>query len=692
MIAVESHCMLMLLAAAIFLSVTCTATPRTHQASSPAAARASDEDITAAAFGDIYDMSDGAAPIQKGGTHAGIVSGDTWYSTWAADDTAYLLHDDGVGFENVGGLFARNRLCRLDGNPNISTADFRGVNLNPGILGKTLPGYTNENETRKGYSTSIYEQDGVLYEIRHNRTKGDNHSPIVESTIIKSTDGGKNWINCLGQTNSPLPTPDHAMFPLPPWSRMTFIQYGKGNPPVKADNADKYAYLTTSEYLARVPRNKLADLNKNDYEYYKGGGLDGVLDSSWSRSPADGGGTVFHRPLDTASGAQGASHGVDNVVYNFATGRYVATRESWYFAHSEDAGDHNKGKGRYIVYTARHPWGPWQEVMSYGIWARAGWNFLLCNKFTTADGLKMWYVFCGEYKGDTWNYGLQYMPLYLSTGTVDRYEAEDAAREGTTVASDYPSHSGSGYVTGFAKTGDKVKFAVRNVQGTGWHIVRIRYTSPKANGCTLSVYVNGKKARRVKLSLNGSDCQTIENWTDRSDIYYLNDGDNTLELRQDEGDNTTGVMIDYIAVSRQQTHDEGKNMATSAVATASSGDPTAAAKGCVDGVREWTAKGTVGEWIKLDWGKTPVTTDKIILYDRANTKDQVTSGTLFFSDGSSVKVGKLQNDGQAGTVITFPPKAIYWVKFVIDSVRPGTQNAGLGEMEVFSKSLRNSVR
>jgi hypothetical protein len=199
----------------------------------------------------------------------------------------------------------------------------------------------------------------------------------------------------------------------------------------------------------------------------------------------------------------------------------------------------------------------------------------------------------------------------------------------------------------------------------------------------------------VKLSLNDSDCQPVENWTDRSDIYYLNDGDNTLELRQDEGDNTTGVMIDYIAVSRRQTHNEGRNVAPIAVVTASSGDPTGAAKGCVDGLREWTAKGTVGEWIKLDWGKTAVTTDKSVLYDRANMKDQVTSGTLSFSDGSSVKVGKLQNDGQAGTVITFPPKTIYWVKFVIDSVRSGTQNAGLAEMEVFSKEVsqtRNSVR
>jgi hypothetical protein len=246
MVVIDSHCVWILLVVCLLLCAGCANTPQTRQAPPRSGAREGDEDVTAAAFGDIYDMSDGALPSGKDGRHDGSPCGDTWYTTWAGDDTAYLIHDDGAGFDNIGGLFARNRLCRLGGDPNVSTADFRGVNLNPGLLGNTLPGYVAEPEWRKWYSTSIHEQDGILYEIRHNRTKGDNHSPIVESTIIKSTDGGKNWIDCLGQTNAPLPTPDHAMFPNPPFSRMTFIQYGKGNRPVNADNADKYAYLTTS--------------------------------------------------------------------------------------------------------------------------------------------------------------------------------------------------------------------------------------------------------------------------------------------------------------------------------------------------------------------------------------------------------------------------------------------------------------
>jgi hypothetical protein len=62
----------------------------------------------------------------------------------------------------------------------------------------------------------------------------------------------------------------------------------------------------------------------------------------------------------------------------------------------------------------------------------------------------------------------------------------------------------------------------------------------------------------------------------------------------------------------------------------------------------------------------------------------VTSGTLTFSDGSSIPVGKLQNDGQAGTVVTFPSKTVRWVQFTVGAVRPGTESAGLGEIGVYA--------
>jgi len=665
-----------------FAALICVLAAATFAASCGKAA-GRDADITAAAFGDIYDMSDGALPIGKGGAHKGDVSGDTWYSTWAADDTAFLVLDDGNGFNNVNGTFWRHCLCRLEGDPDLSTDGFRGVNLNPGPLGATIPNHVATPEWRIGYTSSVHAEGNVLYEVRHNWSPADLLWPPIDSSLIKSPDGGKTWVNHLGQVNAPLPDKGHAMFAQLPWSWLTFFEYGKGGAVPNADNAEKYVYLLAgSVYLARVPRAKLADLNKADFQYYRGGRLDGLLDSSWSGAMDDGKPMPFEDAGEgKPRGAEGV--GLSNVVYNAALGRYVGTGWGVYFAPGESG--HAAGKARFLIWAAKHPWGPWTAALRQGIWGRAGWNFLLCNKFTTADGLKMWYTFCGEYKGDTWNYGFQYMPVYLSTGAVDTVEAEKAALQGPHLASEYPSYTGAGYVAGFAKTGDRATFALDRVNGAGWHIVRIRYTSPEANARTLSIYVNGKKARRVKLSLNDKSGAATGHWVDRGDIYYLKDGANTFEIRQDEGDAAAGVLVDSIAVSRERTHDEGRNVATEATASASSGDAAAAIKGCADGVREWAAKAAAGEWIRLEWAAPGRTVNKVVLYDRANPKDQVVTGTLTFSDGSSLAVGKLQNDGQAGTVVTFPAKTIRWIQFTVNAVRPGTENAGLGEMMVFGE-------
>ncbi len=60
------------------------------------------------------------------------------------------------------------------------------------------------------------------------------------------------------------------------------------------------------------------------------------------------------------------------------------------------------------------------------------------------------------------------------------------------------------------------------------------------------------------------------------------------------------------------------------------------------------------------------------------------SASLLFSDGSTLPVGRLQNDGQAGTVLVFPPKTVTWMKLTIDKVSSGTVSAGLGQFEVYA--------
>ena len=111
-----------------------------------------------------------------------------------------------------------------------------------------------------------------------------------------------------------------------------------------------------------------------------------------------------------------------------------------------------------------------------------------------------------------------------------------------------------------------------------------------------------------------------------------------------------------------------------------------AVDGVVDGypgdyTREWASDGQLaGAWIDLEWS-TFQNINRVRLYDRVNLTDQVLSGTLIFSDGSSISVGALPNDGTALTV-DFPTKSVTWVNFNINSAVG--ENTGLAEIEVFT--------
>ncbi len=136
------------------------------------------------------------------------------------------------------------------------------------------------------------------------------------------------------------------------------------------------------------------------------------------------------------------------------------------------------------------------------------------------------------------------------------------------------------------------------------------------------------------------------------------------------------------------------DLALSATATASSQNTSTgqtankAIDGVIDGypgdyTKEWaTIGGGAGSWLKLTW-TTPQTIGRIVLYDRPNLNDQVTGGTLQFSDGSSVAVGTLNNDGSAVT-LSFAAKTVTSVQLNITSVSASTQNVGLSEIQAYS--------
>jgi hypothetical protein len=112
-----------------------------------------------------------------------------------------------------------------------------------------------------------------------------------------------------------------------------------------------------------------------------------------------------------------------------------------------------------------------------------------------------------------------------------------------------------------------------------------------------------------------------------------------------------------------------------------------AVDGVVDGypgdyTKEWATRGgKVGSWLKLAWGSA-YTINQVVLYDRPNTSDRITGATLSFSDGSSVTVGTLANNGTAVTV-SFPAHTVTSLTLTVTGVSSTTTNVGLAEIVVY---------
>jgi LmbE family N-acetylglucosaminyl deacetylase len=106
----------------------------------------------------------------------------------------------------------------------------------------------------------------------------------------------------------------------------------------------------------------------------------------------------------------------------------------------------------------------------------------------------------------------------------------------------------------------------------------------------------------------------------------------------------------------------------------------------IDSTREWaTVGGKAGSWINIAW-PTPHTLETVVLYDRPNANDRVTTGTLRFSDGSTVSVGALPNNGSA-LVVNFSRRRVTSLRFTVTGVASSTRNVGLAELQAYSANL-----
>ena len=120
-----------------------------------------------------------------------------------------------------------------------------------------------------------------------------------------------------------------------------------------------------------------------------------------------------------------------------------------------------------------------------------------------------------------------------------------------------------------------------------------------------------------------------------------------------DGDDTPPATTPPATTTPAPSATNAAGLATVTASSENAADGQTAVKavdGVVDGYpgdysREWATKaGKAGSRLQLSW-PGPVTVGSVVLFDRPNTSDQVTAGTLTFSDGSTAAVPALDNAG-----------------------------------------------
>jgi LmbE family N-acetylglucosaminyl deacetylase len=335
---------------------------------------------------------------------------------------------------------------------------------------------------------------------------------------------------------------------------------------------------------------------------------------------------------------------------------------------------------------------------------------------TVSGGVGSWLLL-------TWatSYTLDHVVLY------DRPNLNDQITSGTLTFSDatsvsfgsLPNDASSGLTVNFpAKTTTSLKMTVTGVSSTSlniglseiqaWGVQGTTSDTPTASAGTAQSVASG-----ASVSLDGSgssdpnDLALTYAWTETagsavtlSSATIVNPtftaptgpASLTFSLVVSNGSQSSAPSTVTITVAAASGADT--NVALVATATASSQNTSTGqlASSAIDGVisgypnddtAEWaTVSGGVGSWLLLTWA-TSYTLDHVVLYDRPNLNDQITSGTLTFSDATSVSFGSLPNDASSGLTVNFPAKTTTSLKMTVTGVSSTSLNIGLSEIQAW---------
>ncbi len=282
--------------------------------------------------------------------------------------------------------------------------------------------------------------------------------------------------------------------------------------------------------------------------------------------------------------------------------------------------------------------------------------------------------------------------------------------DGSTVNVPALNNDGSATTVTFpAKTTTSLLFTVTSVSSTTQNVglaeIQV-YPSGGSTPLTADAGSNQSVATNATVTLDGSGSydpgnNPVYKWTQTAGTSVTLSSATAVKPSFTAPSTATALTFQLVVTDGSQTSQPSSvnitvtpvDLALNATATASSqntADSQTANKaidGVIDGypgdyTKEWaTVGGVAGSWLNLAW-TTPQTISKVVLYDRPNLNDQVTGGTLTFSDGSTVTVPALNNDGSA-TTVTFPSKTTTSLLFTVTSVSSTTQNVGLSEIQAY---------
>jgi hypothetical protein len=300
---------------------------------------------------------------------------DNWPITWSNDNHQYTIWGD-----NRGG-FQRTSTKLSFGVSRISggKSDYTGKDI---FNGDPLHTWRRRLWDQKSYG--ILSVGGTLYAFVG---PGSGDESCIETRLAYSTDKGRSW----SRTDVMWTSEERLCVP-------TLLNLGKDY----AGARDNFVYVYSGDsrgkltggkgiLLGRVLKNKMA--TKSAYEWF-----DGV----------SGGNPTWTKDISSAEYVFHDNNGVQRpaVSYNAGLKRYLLTT-----AHGLILGDNSSMLGKWGLFEAPEPWGPWKTIAYYdndfGLGNRETFFYNFANKWASPDGKNVVLVFTGITQGnasfDSWN-------------------------------------------------------------------------------------------------------------------------------------------------------------------------------------------------------------------------------------------------------------------------------------------------